>query len=315
MNSTFFAKGVGLIQGALYAFTVSAINVLLGVVCGLIGVRLLTNRFWVPKAVGLFVVFATTAMAVFANFLYAHAREVSVASETGGVDPSAAMLRLLAQPFDLGNSLYLLAVGLIVYAFGVIEGRTGFTDAYWDYGKYGRLSDLSHQRVLAFQEELRSEINGEVLRIREKCRLDEAASQHAARFSQDALSQAIARKGDILDSGQQLANLCRESLKVYRQKNTEVRTAPPPVYFSDLSKPDFPEIDLDVHELEQLTAECSDIARKVSDEAQETVAKLDEFIERELNQAISDAFEQARADARARLDREDSERQSRIERE
>jgi len=254
-------------------------------------------------------------MAVFANFLYAHAREVGIASETGGVDPSAAMLRLMAQPFDLGNSLYLLAVGLIVYAFGVIEGRTGFTDAYWDYGKYGRLADLSQQSVLAFQDELRAKINEEILRIRDKCLLDEATSQHAARFSQDALSQANARKGEIRDSGQQLSDLCCESLKIYREKNTEVRTAPPPAYFSDLSPTNFPEIDLDVQVLEQLVKECSEIAREVSDEAQETIATLDAFIERELNQAITAAFEQARADSRARLDREEAERQSWIERE
>lgn len=308
LNMAFFAHGVGLLQGALYAIAVSATNIGMGVMCGVIGVRLAVNRLIVPKTIGWLVLLLFLSGAFFANLLYAHAREVSLTSEAGGFDANAALSHMQNAPFAIGNSVLLFFLGLIVFVIGLLDGRASFTDPYWDYGKYGRLEATARRRF----EEAVAELNQLIeARLAEYDRLlvetgDRA--RHAASSAANALEQARARRDEIGDNCARLASLCRQSLKVYREQNGVVRTADAPIYFRNEETPSLPIEVPSIEPLLDLQLEADERVASIEAAVQRVRTEFASFKATRLQEQVENAVESARNKARVQLNEEAAER-------
>lgn len=294
LNMAFFAHGVGLLQGALYAIAVSATNVGMGVITGMIGIRLAANRMPLLKIVGWLVILVFACGALFANLLYAHAREVSLVSEAGGFNAELALEHLLANPFAIGNSILLFFLGLIVFTVGMLDGRASFTDPYWDYGRFGRLNDAAQRRLDTMIADIREDTERH-LADNEKVLNDlNAKARRSAASAQAAVEQARSRRADIEDSCNLLVSLCRQSMGRYRQQNRAVRTADAPTYFANESFPPLPVSAPGIDSLLDLQLEAEKRATWVVAEVQKARAELAEYRENQLQEQLDNAIALAR---------------------
>lgn len=312
LNMAFFAHGVGLLQGAFYAIAVSTTNVGMGVVVGMIGIRLAANRMPIPRVIGWLVVVVFVVGALFANLLYAHAREVSLVTEEGGFDAGAALAHLTQNPLAIGNSVLLFFLGLIVFAIGMLDGRASFTDPYWDYGKFGRLHIDAQKRLDDLIAHIRTETERQ-LADNEKTLTDVSArANRSVGSAQAAVEQARARRAEIDDSCHRLESLCRQSLKAYRQQNQTVRTADDPSYFANDG---FPALDISppgIDALLDLQLEAERRTTMILAEVQRARSELAEFREHQLQEQMAAAIDFARKQARDRLDEDQATREQMI---
>lgn len=153
-NSFIFAgiSPQGIIGGWVTAVMVSVINILMGLVFGLLIIRYaVIYDDWRRKAlVGAGAVLVL--LSVFFNLYVAHFREVAeaaiLADEAGAIELSRAAApqfsdawpHFLQNPVNLGSVLgiALFVIGLCIFAYATYEGYKGFTDPYPGFGKVGK---------------------------------------------------------------------------------------------------------------------------------------------------------------------------------
>ncbi|WP_375209990.1 hypothetical protein [Hyphomonas jannaschiana] len=154
VNSAIFAgiSAQGLIGGWVTAVMISTVNILLGLVFGILIIRYARimeghYKYALMAAGGLLVIAAT-----FFNLYVAHFREVAeeaiIASQSGEIALTRAMAprfndawpHFLQNPFNLGTVLgvALFVIGLCVFGWATYEGYRGFTDPFPGFGKVGK---------------------------------------------------------------------------------------------------------------------------------------------------------------------------------
>lgn len=146
LNGVLFARvnPLGLIGGAAQALILSLANVSTGLLLGLIGIRLACHRQWRLRVFGWLVSLSLASFGFFWNLYVAHLRNASellAAAQQGTKShnlvqvPANALDLLIASPFDFSSSdsIALLVLGLLIFGFATIEGRSGLADPYWGY--------------------------------------------------------------------------------------------------------------------------------------------------------------------------------------
>lgn len=146
LNGVLFARvnPLGLIGGAAQALILSLANVSTGLLLGLIGIRLACHRQWRLRVFGWLASLCLVSFGFFWNLYVAHLRNASellAAAQRGSKGhnltqaPANALDLMISSPFDFSSSdsIALLVLGLLIFGFATIEGRSGLADPYWGY--------------------------------------------------------------------------------------------------------------------------------------------------------------------------------------
>jgi len=237
----------GWVGGAVLAAVISAVNILLGILAGLVGWRLLGHRFPPQRILGLFVTLFAHAAALLWNLYVAHFREVAeLATGSGaGVDITAYALDTLGHIRNNGwfglNSLFswgLFAAGLAIHLIMAREAWDDMADRYWDYRRF----DLAYRRARGDYEEAVADAKAAALEEARGVLLGlEQEHERQAEDQQDlkALCELGERRlNEARDAEAEWARQGVALLRVYREENRLVRTDPAPTYFDLHAAPD-----------------------------------------------------------------------------
>jgi hypothetical protein len=232
----------GVMGGAIIAGVISAVNIGLGILSGLIGWR---NAFHVKvwrRVVGWGLAIAFLIAAFGFNLLVAHFREAAEliaaneAAEISMAQLNADTLRHLANAglFGLSSPLAwgLFVLGVAIHVVATKEGYEDLADPYWGYGSQARLArDASDTYDEAF-EGLRHEIRGNVEHIENAARLSATRAGHAVQGIKHLKNLALQRRQEVLDSEDVWVVAGNTILKMYRDQNLRIRPKGPS-YFND----------------------------------------------------------------------------------
>ncbi len=296
LNLGFFFKHNGIIAGGTYAAAVSATNIALGLIGGFVGLRLMNHGFVLPALAGWVTFTGSFVSAVYANLLYAHAREINQTAN-GGFDLTGAARELSEAPFAIGGSVPVLLVGMLVYVIALLEGRAGFSDPYWGYAKLDRYNKDAQQQVTAVEEAMLQGAKRAVEKNLNQLEKIDAQAEAAAEDAQTAVDQARDRSEEVNDTQVRLVGLCRHSLHIYREKNREVRRARAPAYFGDENIPPLPHGSLDIERLLNLEVDTQTRLSQVRKEVAAARAEIALHIQAELQSRVQYAIEEARREA------------------
>lgn len=233
-NSYFFAQAgnFGLIGGALQAFLVSASNIGLSLLVGVIILPLMNHVK--PKMNN--IAYATTVgygcLIIFFNLATAHYRALLE------IDPGTAIFEaiphLLDSPLAIDNfdAWVLFVIGIIFSLFALIKGYTS-DDRYPGYGKIDRLFKEALSAYEDAKKELIKKINKEI-DIQEQNL--QSAHQKIHQYFRNYKSYLGEAESTIRKYDQfvkLLTDGCNNILQSYRNTNLKVRSNPAPSYFQD----------------------------------------------------------------------------------
>ena len=237
----------GWVGGAVLAAVISAVNILLGILAGLVGWRLLGHRFPPQRILGLFVTIFAHGAALLWNLYVAHFREVAEAATNAGagVDITAYALDTLGHIRNTGwfglNSLFswgLFAAGIAIHLIMAREAWDDMADRYWDYRRY----DLAYRRARGDYEEAVADAKAAALEEARGVLLGlEQEHERQAEDQQDlkALCELGERRlNEARDAEAEWARQGVTLLRVYREENRLVRTDPAPTYFDLQAAPE-----------------------------------------------------------------------------
>lgn len=230
------AADLGLAGGFILAALFGLVNVLLGFGTGMLGLRALGHISWSVKIVGALTILITSVAGCTWNMLIAHFREALErgATVTFFLDP--ALLTTPSRWFDLSTleawALFLL--GLSVFTVAAIKGRGGrggFVDPYLGY----RVIDLTHREAdadyLQGQEDYKAAVRKAYDEARTRLRDQFARDQAGLLEIREIADQAEQRVAEVRDSIGEWSDMGSALLRLYREENQAIRTAPAPAYF------------------------------------------------------------------------------------
>jgi hypothetical protein len=235
INGSFLAKANvgGLLGGAAQAVTFAALNIIASFFWGLALIRLVNQRGFLLKLIGLVSFVAYVAFAAALNLTLSHLREIPPAVALSDNVGQEVLHRLLTTPYALTdiNSWILFSIGFIFSLIAMADGLT-FFDPYMGYaGLERRWIEATKQFAAA-----RSELIERLRDIREDATavMNEAARDLSVRRSEyDALLQGRGRLAQRFSQHQnQIEQACRALLEIYREANRKARATPAPEYFS-----------------------------------------------------------------------------------
>lgn len=246
-NAFIFREAVdlGLAGGFVLAALFGLVNVLLGFGTGVLGLRVLGHVSWPIKLVGVATTLVTSIAGCTWNMLIAHFRE---ALERGAAVTSFLDSELLITPskwltFSSLESWALFLLGIAVFVIAALKGRGGrggFADPYWGY----RAIDLTHREAEAeytqAQENYKAAVRNAYDEARAKLREQHATDQSALREIREIADQAEQRATEVRDSIGEWSEMGGALLRLYREENQAIRTAPAPSYF--MRYPSFEEV-------------------------------------------------------------------------
>jgi len=249
-NATLFAGAseMGLLGGLVIAFALSAVNIAVGFIVGLWGVR---NAFHINigwRVAGGIVIVLGLSFGLFLNLFVAHFRDVaeaSIAAANSGaasavvsverIDTSPVLDKMLSNPLALHTllSYLLLASGLIVFIVGVKEGYDGFGDPYPGYGAKSASWKKAKKKFEDIDQNRDGRIVGvkaNVLKMLDNARIwfDRSQTLHEVRRDdieaavgvvQEAYRKSCAAEERINEDAARL-------LSVYTRENRQFRTDP-----------------------------------------------------------------------------------------
>lgn len=238
-NAFIFREAVdlGLAGGFVLAALFGLVNVLLGFGTGVLGLRLLGHISWPIKLVGVATSLVTSVAGCTWNMLIAHFRE---ALERGAVFTSFLDSALLVTPsrwftFSSLESWALFLLGVAVFVIAAIKGRggrAGFADPYWGY----RAIDLTHRETeveyVEAQEDYKVSVRNAYDEARAKLRDQHTGDESALRKIREIADQAEQRAAEVRDSIGEWSEMGGALLRLYREENQAIRTAPAPSYFA-----------------------------------------------------------------------------------
>lgn len=238
-NAALFMQAVdgGFLQALVLAVIFGAVNVALGFVGGIIGLRLITAPSLSGKAVGVVSSAAAWSAGLYWNLRISGFRD---ALEAGvHIDPFAQAQSLSVILQGLGSAspeaMALLIVGVLVFLVAAMKGRGGawsFVDPIWGY----KAADLDYREVeTAYQiakDRYRRGIdeiyeNAHVLMRRQHDSDGAVVAEFRLALDESAIAAREAR--DAVDGWTNAANAL---LRRYREENIAVRTDEPPAYYA-----------------------------------------------------------------------------------
>lgn len=250
--------------GVALAMIISAVNVMLGVVGGAVGWRLVGHRFALPKTIGWVFTLSTLAAAATWNVLIAHYRQLAeesirnlsaqgsifdsatswdTATATAGIEPSTNAASDLFRGawqhmqeagwlnLDAVWSWILLAVGGVVFLCACLKGWNDL-DRYWDYRKF----DLRRRNV-EDDFELECIQATDVIAARlddclKQCRTSVQQIEAQAAENEIVIDLAEQRKVEVLNSETDWMNEANRLLRFYREENRKVCSNSVPQYWN-----------------------------------------------------------------------------------
>ena len=241
VNSAIFAgiSPQGLIGGWITAVMISVINILMGLVFGILVIRY--GMIWedwrryVLIGAGVMLV----ALAFFFNLYVAHFREVAeaamIASEADGAALSRALApqfadawpHFLQNPFNLGSVLgvALWVIGMCIFGWATYEGYKGFTDPYPGFGKVGKRFFLNRIFRMSLEDQARATAYSVLDQIRS--RIDASARIHSHFKNQVSLAVAFSERlsKSAANAEQRVNNHAWSLITAYRAANKRKRLA------------------------------------------------------------------------------------------
>lgn len=337
VNSAIFAgiSAQGLIGGWVTAVMISVVNILMGLVFGMLVVRYaLFWDDWRRYALiggGVFLILC----AAFFNLYVAHFREVAeqalIANASGEIALSRSLApqfgdawpHFLQNPLNLGTVLgvALFVIGLCIFGWATYEGYKGFTDPYPGFGKVGKRFFINRILRMGLEDSARDTAYAVLDRVRN--RIDASARLHGHFKNQVSLAVAFSeRLTKAAGTAEQRVNNHAWSLiTAYRSANKRKRLAmkrkaernPTKDYFNPGDPPSFFEQDL------RLSPEWNTVvpdAEALNQKAKEALATISENIETIERARIFVSELRSNLDARLEeaLDEEDRTLNSRADR-
>ncbi|MES2835566.1 MAG: hypothetical protein V4707_12750 [Pseudomonadota bacterium] len=230
----------GVMGGAIIAGLISAVNIGLGLMSGLLGWRNLFHvKLWRRIAGGALAAFILMAALAF-NLLAAHFREAAELMAAGeAADISMAQLNAatiqhigLAGLFGLTSPLAwaLLVIGGAIHVVATKEGYEDLADPYWGYGRQARLARDASAAYDEALEELRHKARIGAEEIEGAARRNASRAEQAIQAIKDLKNLALQRRQEVLDSEDAWIVAGNALLKMYRDQNLRIRS-PGPAYF------------------------------------------------------------------------------------
>jgi hypothetical protein len=233
LNGFFLAKGseLGLLGGAVEAFTFALVNVGVSFLIAVLGVRELNHRNLLRKLFGLISLFGYLALILCLNLALAHYREAagSLVSDAG----HEVLVRLRIAPLGIMDVKSWLFFGL-----GLLCSLIAFADAFLIFDPYPGYGALEKRRTGGHDAYIRrkTDLIAQLLEIRDEAIevLEEANRDLSIRRSEhDAILEGRARLVRLFAAHQShLDRAANALLAVYREANKSARMTPPPPRFA-----------------------------------------------------------------------------------
>jgi hypothetical protein len=279
VNGSFLSQSnvQGLLGGAVQAVSFAALNIIGSFLAGLVPIRIINRTNPFLKLLGFLSVLTYLAFAILLNLTLAHLREMppTIADNIG----HQVLVLLVKDPLSMNdvNSWVFFAIGFIFSLIAMSDGLL-FTDPYFGYAAIERRCVDAHNHYTEVKTDLIERLRD--IRDAASQAMNSAARDLSVRRSEyDAILRARARLDQrFIEHQSHIERTSRALLAVYREANSEARSAPVPGYFS---KP---------YNLERITpsdagdAELERLRRLIT----ETQALLNGQI-----QAVQEAFDEA----------------------
>lgn len=261
------AQASGLIGGLMVAFGVSAVNVLLGVTAGFVGLRNLNHPDKAMKVIGGLVAGACILAGLFLNFFIAHFRDaVEIGLQAALAEGSIAGFSMFAiPPGDVAAGMFpnifglhslvafgLLAIGLTVFAIAVYEGYDRISDRYPGYGRVWRKERLAYEARQSVRAGVRDDLSDYYTRCRTWFETQQSRHVAAKREIEKAINLIEARRDEAMAIAARAGDQERSQKIAYRQAHRRQRNAlrevlgdqaPCPAYFDEIVTPELPAFD------------------------------------------------------------------------
>ena len=281
------AQASGLLGGLMVAFGISAVNVLIGVVGGYLGLRYLNHPDLPFKVLGGVVAGACVMMGLFLNFFIAHFRDaVEVALHEAMASGSMADFSMFAiAPSEVFVSMFpnivgldsmvafgLLVIGLTVFSVALYEGYDKISDRYPGYGRVWRKERLAYEARQQVRNGVRDDLSDYYTACRTWFETQQTRHVNAKREIEKALNELETRRAHAMSVASKAAEQERSHKVAYRQAHRRQRNglretlgdqAPCPVYFDEILTPDLPGFDYG-KEREQAKAAISTIEHNIT---------------------------------------------------
>ncbi|NBC19895.1 MAG: hypothetical protein GVY06_02415 [Alphaproteobacteria bacterium] len=261
------AQAGGLIGGMVVAFGISAVNVLVGVVTGFLGLRYLNHPEKPMKILGGMVAGAGILMGLFINLFIAHFRDaveiaLQAAQASGSlagfsmfdIAPGRVVSAMFPNVFGLHSlvAFGLLAIGLTVFAIAVYEGYERITDRYPGYGRVWRKERLAYEARQQVRHGVRDDLSDYFTACRSWFESQQTRHVAAKREIEKALNALELRREKAVAICARAAEQERSQKVAYRQAHRRARNAlreslgeqaACPAYFDEIVTPDLPGFD------------------------------------------------------------------------
>jgi hypothetical protein len=291
VNGGFLSKANqgGYLGGIVVALVFAAFNILVSFMLGLAPIRLMFQRNFFLKILGLLSLLAYLALAVVLNLALAHVREIPPDALVD-VD-RIALQRLLASPFGLTEmqSWLLFGIGFVFSIIAMVDGLL-FFDPVIGYAGVER-------RWLAVSRKFTDTKDDLIERLRE-IRDEASEAMNAAardltvrRSEYEAMMQSRGRLTQrFVEHQAHIERACNSLLQVYRQANRTARSEPAPAGFDrayvveriplDVSGPDAAErerLRQSIVEIQDLLKGQIDAIHGAFDQAVKSYREIDQF--------------------------------------
>lgn len=301
-NALLFAKTnpMGYVGGASQALLFGVVNVAIGFGAGFLGLRLIGHvKGWL-KLLGFAILLVTLSCGAYWNLKVAHYRDLLERNASAEFLNHASVVPTLDWlSLSTIESWALFLFGLFIFVLAMFEGRGGrggFSDPYCGY----RAVDLVHRETeanyRAGKDEYRAAVRVAVDAVRGNLRkrvLDDVVRVAEIGEISDA---ATIRTQEVRDSIGEWIAMGASLLRLYREENEKIRTAPCPGYFrtypafADVAQhiPDASDIHLIAEAAERQHADNvaalaqaeAELVRLGTEEAERFLAEIDAIEER-----------------------------------
>jgi hypothetical protein len=250
LNGALFSQVVedGLLGGAILAGFISAINILTGVVAGLVGWRYAGHKNKYFRAFGIILTLICHGLAVSWNLLVAHFREVAenfASQDNFNFDAAklsnATAAHIHANGFFGVTSLQswgLFLIGIFIHFVAAKEGWDDFADRYPEYKKKDLLAATAHDAFEDGVAILRQAGRGAIEAVENSCKAAASDLRRAFELCAHLVDVAVQRKQEVRDSEDEWVVGGNELLRAYRETNVKIRDeGTTPAYFDAYPSP------------------------------------------------------------------------------
>jgi hypothetical protein len=226
----------GVTGGFLIAIAVGAVNILLGLTSGVIGLRWINHIDPKKRVDGWIVVLVVWILALAMHIVLAHYREAleHAQSESVAIDFGIVLRPWAWFAFTGLQPFLLLVFGVICFLVAAVKGRGGtwgIADIYPHYATVDREFRRADRELNEGVEKFKRDIRRAYDQQRDNLRGRHAADQRNVEQIRLIATKASRLVRDVQESNQAWLQVTGQLLRRYRETNTQIRTTPQPNYF------------------------------------------------------------------------------------